>query len=170
MKTERRILIADKWSKHGAMRALQNRGDLQPISIRHKGRSCGNVGQPKHILANPLMRYQSEWWPGSCEVGCAVTEYDRVKVNPVFVDQTKVSEASRQVWTGNLDLPVALGLQPADRAFQIVPDKPCIGADRLQSARNDPCFRQAAAKALPSGSQSAWSSSQYRMISYMLRP
>src|SRR5690606_7762595 len=51
---------------------------------------------------------------------------------------TKVSEASRQVWTGNLDLPVALGLQPADRAFQIVPDKPCIGADRLQSARNDP--------------------------------
>ena len=76
------------------------------------------------------MRYQAEGWSGAGEVGCAVAEYNRVKVNPVFVDQTEFSEASRQVWTGNLDLPVVLGLQSADRAFQIVPDERCVGPDR----------------------------------------
>jgi hypothetical protein len=63
------------------------------------------------------MRHQSESWSGSGEVGGAVTEYDRVKVDSVFVDQVEVGEVSRQVWTGNLDLPVTLGLQPADRAL-----------------------------------------------------
>jgi hypothetical protein len=62
------------------------------------------------------MRHKAEWRPGSGEVGCAVTEYNGVKVNSVLVDQAEVREASRQVWTGNLNLPVALGLQPPNRA------------------------------------------------------
>src|SRR5215218_2432633 len=44
----------------------------------------------------------------------------------------------RQVWASNFDLPVALGLQLADRALKIILNKPGVGADRLQRARDDP--------------------------------
>src|SRR5262249_23483327 len=48
------------------------------------------------------------------------------------------SEALRQVRASHFDLSVALGLQLADRALEILVDKPGVGADRRQRARDDP--------------------------------
>ena len=98
----------------------------------------GNVGQPDHILGNAIMSHEAEPRPGSGEIGLAVTQHDGVQVHSILIDQAKVSEASRQVRAGNFDFPVALGLQVADRALEIVRDKPGVWADRLQRARDDP--------------------------------
>src|SRR5581483_2153554 len=50
----------------------------------------------------------------------------------------KFGEAVRQGRASNFDLPSALGLQLADRALKIIPNKPGVGPDRLQRARDDP--------------------------------
>src|SRR5688572_22184366 len=108
-----------------------------------------NVGQPDHILANPLMSHKAERRQGPGEIWLAVTEHDWVKVDSILIDQAKVGQASRQVRASNFDLPVALGLQFADRVLEIGLNKSGIGADRLQRTRDDPfrLFRHAAAKA-----------------------
>jgi hypothetical protein len=41
----------------------------------------------------------------------------------MLIDQAKLGEAVRQVRASNFDLPVALGLQLADRALEIVRNK-----------------------------------------------
>ena len=51
-----------------------------------------------------------------------MTKHDGVQVDSILIDQTKFGEAVRQVRTGNFDLPVALGLQLADRGLKIVRD------------------------------------------------
>lgn len=91
-----------------------------------------NVGQPDHILANPITRSKAERRPGRGEVWLAVTKHHRVQVDSILIDQAKFGEASRQVRASNFDLPVALGLQFADRALKIILDKPGVGTDRLQ--------------------------------------
>jgi len=67
-----------------------------------------------------------------------VTEHDGVQVDSILVDQAKLGEAVRQVRAGNFELPVALSLQLADRAIEIILNKPGVGADGLQRARDDP--------------------------------
>src|SRR5438876_992855 len=68
----------------------------------------------------------------------AVTKHDGVQVDSILIDQPKFGEALRQVRASNFDLPGALGLQLADRALKIILNKPGVGADRLQRARDDP--------------------------------
>src|ERR687897_1388426 len=108
------------------------------ISIRRVARLSRNVGQPDHILANPVMSHQAERRPGSGEIWFAVTKHDGMQVDSILIDQAKFGEALRQVRASNFDLPVALGLQLADRALKIILNKPGIGAYRLQRARDDP--------------------------------
>src|SRR5215470_8742354 len=108
------------------------------ISIRRVARLSRNVGQPDHILANPIISHKAERRPGSGEIWLAVTKHDGVQVDAILIDQAKFSEALRQVRASNFDLPVALGLQLADRALKIILNKPGVGADRLQRARDDP--------------------------------
>src|SRR5574341_2613239 len=108
------------------------------ISIRLVARLSRNVGQPDHILANPITSHKAERRPGSGEIWLAVTEHDGVQVDSILVDQAKIGEALRQVRASNFDLPVALGLQLADRALKIILNEPGVGADRLQRARDDP--------------------------------
>ena len=84
------------------------------------------------------MSQKAQRRPGPGEISLAVTKHDGVQVDSVLIDQAKCGQAVRQVRTGNFDLPVALGLQLADRALQIVLNKPGVGADRLQRARDDP--------------------------------
>src|SRR5262245_51279010 len=84
------------------------------------------------------MSHKAERRPGSGEIWLAVTKHDGVQVDSILIDQAKFGEALRQAWASNFDLPVALGLQLADRALKIILDKPGIGADRLQRARDDP--------------------------------
>ena len=47
-----------------------------------------------------------------------MTKHDGVQVDAILIDQAKLGEALRQVRASNLDLPVALGLQFADRALE----------------------------------------------------
>src|SRR5262245_22726059 len=108
------------------------------ISIRRVARLSRNVGQPDHILANPVISHKAERRPGSGEIWFAVTKHDGVQVDSILIDQAKFGEALRQGRASNFDLPVALGLQLADRALKIILNKPGVGADRLQRARDDP--------------------------------
>src|ERR687889_450095 len=108
------------------------------ISTRRVARLSRNVGQPDHILANPVMSHKAERRPGSGEIWFAVTKHDGVQVDSILIDQAKFGEALRQDRASNFDLPVALGLQLADRALKIILNKPGVGADRLQRARDDP--------------------------------
>ena len=98
------------------------------------------------------MSHEAERRPGSGEIWFAVTKHDGMQVDSIFIDQAKFGEATRQVQASNFDFPVALGLQLADRAPQIILNKPGVGADRLQRARDDPFgwVRHAAAKACSS--------------------
>jgi hypothetical protein len=60
-----------------------------------------------------------------------VTKHDGVQVDSILIDQAKFGEALRQIRASNFDLPVAFGLQLADRAFKIILNKRCVRADRL---------------------------------------
>ena len=78
------------------------------------------------------MSHEAEPRPGSGEIWLAMTKHDGMQVDSILIDQAKSGEAARQIRAGNFDLPVALGLQLADRALEIVLDEPGIGADRPQ--------------------------------------
>src|SRR5947207_13365204 len=97
-----------------------------------------NVNQPDHILANPIMSHKAQRRSGSGEIWLAVTKHDGVQVASILIDQAKLGEDVRKVRASNFDLPVALGLQLADRALKITLNKHGVGADRLQRARDDP--------------------------------
>src|SRR6478736_7096728 len=84
------------------------------------------------------MSHKAERRPGSGEIWLAVTKHDGVQVDSILIDQAEFGQALRQVRASNFDLPVALGLQLANRALQIVLNKPGVRADRLQRARDDP--------------------------------
>jgi hypothetical protein len=103
------------------------RPDSAAISIRRVARFSRNVGQPDHILANPIMSHKAERRPGPGEIWLAVTKHDGVQVDSILIDQAKLGQALRQVRPSNFDLPVALGLQLANRALQIILNKPGVG-------------------------------------------
>src|SRR5688572_32323876 len=100
------------------------------ISIRRVARLRRNVGQPDHILANPIMSHEAERRPGPGEIWLAVPKHDGVQVDSILIDQAKFGQALRQVRASHFDLPVALGLQLADRALEIILHKPGVGADQ----------------------------------------
>ena len=52
--------------------------------------SGGNVGQPHHILVHRIDCGEAERRPGASEEGTAAAKHDRMKVDPIFVDQAKV--------------------------------------------------------------------------------
>jgi hypothetical protein len=58
--------------------------------------------------------------PGPGEIWLAVTKHDGVQLDSLLIDQAKFGQALRQVRASNFDLPVALGLQLADRALKII--------------------------------------------------
>src|ERR1700754_1600908 len=84
------------------------------------------------------MSHKAEPRPGSGEIWLAVTKHDGVQVDSILIDQTKFGKALRQVRASNFDFAVARGLQLADRALKVTFNKPGVGADRLQRARDDP--------------------------------
>ena len=93
-----------------------------------------NVDQPDHILANPVIGHEAEAWPRAGEIGRAMTKHDGMQVDSIFIDQAEFGQAVRQGRAGHFDLPVAPGLQLADRALEIIFNKPGVGAGRLQRA------------------------------------
>src|SRR5258705_11040554 len=83
------------------------------------------------------MSHKAERRPGSGQSRPAMTNDDGVQVDSILIDQAKFGEGLRQVLTSNFDLPVALGLQLADRALKVIFNKPGVAADRLERARDD---------------------------------
>ena len=81
--------------------------------IRPVAHLARNVGQPDHILANPINSHKAERRPGAGEIWLAVTKHDGVQVDPILIDQAKFGEAARQVRASNFDLPVALPRSPS---------------------------------------------------------
>src|SRR5208282_322857 len=61
-----------------------------------------------------------------------------MEVQSILVDKSKVGQASRQVWSGNFNLPNELSLQPTYHRLEVIPDKCGVGPDRLQRARHNP--------------------------------
>jgi len=84
------------------------------------------------------MSQKAERRPGPGEIWLAVTNHDGVQVDSILVDQAKFGQALREVRACHFDLPVAPGLQRADRTLEIILDNRGVGADRLQCARDDP--------------------------------
>ena len=58
-----------------------------------------------------------------------MTKHDGVEVEPILIDKTKVGQASRQVWSGDFNLPNELSLQPAYHRLEVILDKRGVGAD-----------------------------------------
>src|SRR6185295_3898253 len=93
------------------------------LVTRRAARSSRNVGQPDHVLANPIMGHETERRPGSGKIRLAVTKHDRVQIDAILIDQTKFSEASRQNCAGDFNLPGMPGLQLTDGAREITFNK-----------------------------------------------
>ena len=126
------------------------------IPIQRVARFSRNVGQPDHILANPVIGHKAERRPGPGEIWFAVTKHDGVQVDSILINQAKFGEASRQVRASNFDLPVALGLQHADRAVKIILNERGVGATDFNERETTHFgwFRLATAKACSSTSHS----------------
>src|SRR5207249_6124807 len=107
-------------------------------SVWRDARLSRNVRQPNHVLANVIGGNKAERWPRAGEERLAATKHDGVEVESILIDVTKVGQASRQVRSGNFDLPDEPRLQPTDHRFDVILDKCGIGADGLQRARHDP--------------------------------
>src|SRR5215218_3628445 len=91
-----------------AARSLWALWDSNPGPTERVARLSRNVGQPDHILANPIISHKAERRPGSGEIRLAVTKHDGVQVDSILIDQAKFGEALRQGRASNFDLPVAL--------------------------------------------------------------
>ena len=91
--------------------------------------SSRNIGQPDHILANETAAHETERRPGPGEEWLAATKHDGVEVESIFIDETKVGQASREVWSGDVDLPSELALQPPYRRLDVILNKGGVRAD-----------------------------------------
>ena len=63
------------------------------VSIRRVARLSRNVGQPDHILANPIMSHKAERRPGPGKIWLAMTKHDGMQVDSILIDQAKFGEA-----------------------------------------------------------------------------
>ena len=70
-----------------------------------ESRSSGNVRQPNHVLANSIAGHKAERRPGAGEEWLAATKHDGMEVESILIDETKIGQASCQVWSGNFNLP-----------------------------------------------------------------
>ena len=82
------------------------------MSAGFPARSGWGIGQPDHVLDNQIVGHKAERRPGAGEEWLAATKHDGVEVESILIDKTNVGQASRQVWSGDFNLPNELSLQP----------------------------------------------------------
>jgi hypothetical protein len=63
-------------------------------------RSSRNIRQPNHFFANSIAGHKVERRPWADEQWSPATKYDRMKVEPILINQTEVGQASCQVGAG----------------------------------------------------------------------
>ena len=98
-------------------------------SVGRGARLSRNVRQPNHVLANSIAGDKAERRAGTREEWLAATKHDGVEVDPILIDKTKVAQASRQVWSANVNLPNELGLQPPDHRLEVALVKSGVRTD-----------------------------------------
>src|SRR6476619_4916443 len=81
-------------------------------------RSGRNVRQPDRVRADQIDGHKAERWPGAGEEGRAAAKHDRVEVEPILIDKT--GQASRQLWSADMNLASALRLQPAYHGVDVI--------------------------------------------------
>src|SRR5690348_14452844 len=92
-------------------------------------RSSGNVRQPDHVRDDQIARDEAEPRPGSCEERLAVTEYDGMDVEPILVHEAEVTQASRQLRSGDFDFPGELRLQSPYRRLDVIREQRGVQTD-----------------------------------------
>jgi hypothetical protein len=103
--------------------------DASAQSVEQVARLSRKVRQPNHVLANQIAGHKAERRPGAGEEWFAATEYDRMEVESILINKTKVGQASCQVWSGNSNLPSELSFQPTYHHLKVILDKSGVGAD-----------------------------------------
>src|SRR5579859_4689888 len=93
----------------------------QPVG--RVARLSRNVRQPDYIPANAFAGRKAEPRPGAGEERLAMTKHDGMDVESILIDQTKVGQAPCQAWSGYVDLPFQLSLQPADHPLEVILDE-----------------------------------------------
>ena len=83
----------------------QSGPDASAQSVGRVARLSWNVRQPNHVLANWIAGHKAERRPGAGEEWRAVTENEGAEVESILINKTKVGQASRQVWSGDVNLP-----------------------------------------------------------------
>ncbi len=83
-----------------------------------------NVRQPNHVLADSIAGHQPERRPGADEEWLAATKHDGAQVESILINETKLGQASCQVWSGNVNLPGLLSLQSAYHRLDVIPGPP----------------------------------------------
>jgi hypothetical protein len=73
-------------------------------------RLCGNVRQPDHVLADSIAGHEAQRRPRAGEERLAATQHDGMEVQSILVDEAKVGQTSRELGSGNFNLPIALSL------------------------------------------------------------
>src|SRR5262245_45713764 len=83
------------------------KGDLtsRARSVGRIARLSRNVRQPDHHLANYIAGHKAKRRSGAGEEWRATTKHDRVEIQSILIDKTKVGQASCQVWPCNINLP-----------------------------------------------------------------
>ena len=99
-----------------------------------------DVGQPDRVLAYPIARHEMERRPGAGKEWLAATKHDGMEVKPIFINQAKLGQTPGQLRSGDFDLAVEPGLQPAHRPLEVALEECGVGSDGLQRARNDPLW------------------------------
>ena len=75
------------------------------------------------------MSHKAKRRPGPGEIWLAVTKHDGVQVDSILIDQASPVRLCAKSGPATSILPVALGLQLADRALKIILNKPGVGAE-----------------------------------------
>ena len=88
-----------------------------------------NVRQPDHVIVHSIAGRKAERRPGAGEEWLAAAQHDGVEVDAIRIDQAEIGQASRQVWSGDVNLACALGFQPPYHRLEIIPDQRGVGAD-----------------------------------------
>ena len=107
----------------------QSGPDASAQSVGRVARLSRNVRQPNHVLANEIAGHKAERRPRAGEEWLAATKHDGVEVESILINKTKVGQASRQVWSGNCNLPNEPSLQPTYHRLDVILDKCGVGAD-----------------------------------------
>ena len=58
-----------------------------------------------------------------------MTKHDRVEVESILIDRTKLGEALREVWSAYFNLACEIILQPAYHRLDVILNKCGVGAD-----------------------------------------